>query len=337
MQRRLPVYLLLDCSESMAGAPLEAVEIGVISMLTALRRNPYAMETVYLSIITFDAKARQLVPLTEVPAISQPNLAIRPGTCLGAALNLLHDCIQREVIKTTAEQKGDFRPLVFILTDGQPTDQWLEAAQRLKNTSPSLANIYAVGCGDEVDFTTLNRIADVCIHMRGLSPDSFANFFVWLSASVQSMSVTPDEKVNLEKIPLSDGLELIDPARPPAFSSDSQRLYFHVRCRKTRDHYLMRYRFEPEAECYLAQDAVPLPPDFFTDGTLKSPAVSSDLLYGSVDCPHCGGSSWGQCGFCRHLFCLEENFNEPHLVCPVCESKLSMGNGGSFGVEGSMG
>lgn len=66
--RRLPVYLLLDCSGSMFGEPIEAVKNGVQVLVSTLRQDPYALETAYLSIITFDSDARQTTPLTELAA-----------------------------------------------------------------------------------------------------------------------------------------------------------------------------------------------------------------------------------------------------------------------------
>ncbi|MDR1921270.1 MAG: VWA domain-containing protein [Candidatus Adiutrix sp.] len=336
MLRRLPVYLLLDCSESMAGPPLEAVENGVATMLAALKRNPHALETVFMSVITFDAKARQEFPLTEIAAMAPPRLSIRPGTAMGAALKLLAAAIKREVVKTTEKQKGDYRPLVFIITDGRPTDEWREAARRLRESRPALASIYAIGCGDDVDFAVLKEAADVSIHMSALSTDSFAKLFVWLSASVQSMSVSAADKISLEKIPLGEGLALVEAgaAPPPAARP---RLYFHARCRKTRRHYLMIYKYEPAGEVYMAQAGHALPDDFFAEGTLAAPDVSSDLLYGETVCPHCGAAAWAQCGFCRHLFCLPEDFDEPALVCPVCETRLTRGRGDAFDVSGSAG
>ena len=72
--RRLPVYLLLDTSGSMFGEPIEAVKNGVQMLLSTLRSDPYALETAYLSIITFDSKAEQIVPLTEISSFQLPRI-----------------------------------------------------------------------------------------------------------------------------------------------------------------------------------------------------------------------------------------------------------------------
>ena len=52
MARRLPVYLLIDTSGSMKGEPIESVKVGIETMLSTLRNDPYALETVNISIIT---------------------------------------------------------------------------------------------------------------------------------------------------------------------------------------------------------------------------------------------------------------------------------------------
>jgi uncharacterized protein YegL len=57
--RRLPVYLLIDTSGSMKGEPIESVKVGIESMLATLRQDPYALETVHISIITFDKMLRR--------------------------------------------------------------------------------------------------------------------------------------------------------------------------------------------------------------------------------------------------------------------------------------
>ena len=55
--RRLPVYLVLDVSGSMSGEPIEAVRMGLKQLLSDLQDNPQALETVWLSVITFGSSA----------------------------------------------------------------------------------------------------------------------------------------------------------------------------------------------------------------------------------------------------------------------------------------
>ena len=96
--RRLPVYLLIDISESMAGPAIEAVQRGVNMLVNELRGNPLALESAYLSIITFAKQARQDVALTELLQVNVPKFSVRTGTSLGAALRLLRKCLAREVV-----------------------------------------------------------------------------------------------------------------------------------------------------------------------------------------------------------------------------------------------
>ena len=130
--RRLPVYLLLDTSGSMYGEPIEAVKNGVQTLISTLRSDPYALETAYISIITFNTTAQQVSPLTELAAFQQPGIDAGGCTALGGALELLSQKIDSEVTKTTAEVKGDWRPLVFIMTDGEPTDSIIKGLEEFK-------------------------------------------------------------------------------------------------------------------------------------------------------------------------------------------------------------
>jgi hypothetical protein len=61
--RRLPVYLLVDTSGSMAGDPIKQVISQLRVMIEGLRNNPYALETAHLCLITFGSTAKVEVPL----------------------------------------------------------------------------------------------------------------------------------------------------------------------------------------------------------------------------------------------------------------------------------
>jgi DNA-directed RNA polymerase subunit RPC12/RpoP len=155
---------------------------------------------------------------------------------------------------------------------------------------------------------------------------------------VQSQSASPDGGVSLEKVPLEKGMELIDKERPPRFEGTDKTLYFHVTCLNTRKPWLMRYNRLPGQNGWMARDAVKLPDDFFGDGAMKAPPVDSDLLGGVVRCPYCEAAGWGKCGFCGHLFCVDPASGLKEVVCPVCESHLTMAEDDDpFSVDGSRG
>src|ERR1700730_13378511 len=132
--RRLPVYLLLDCSESMAGEAIQAVKDGLSRLILELRGNPMALETAALSVITFASTARQVVPLTDLLQFNPPTLKMGSGTAMGAALTLWLQCLDKELVKTTETTKGDYKPLCFLMTDGEPTDDWEAAADKVRST-----------------------------------------------------------------------------------------------------------------------------------------------------------------------------------------------------------
>lgn len=191
--RRLPVYILADCSGSMQGAPIESVNAGIAELHRNLLGNPQAVENAYLSVITFDTSARQVAPLTEVLKFQPPTLQAAGLTAMGDALKVLCDCLVNEVKKSTPEQKGDWRPLVFLFTDGSPTDDISSFSQQLKDAKPAPANIIALACGTEGDPQALKQITNTVMVMRDMGSEAFAQYFKWVSSTVTTASTKIDQ------------------------------------------------------------------------------------------------------------------------------------------------
>nr|SPS05732.1 putative tellurium resistance protein (TerY-like) [Candidatus Nitrotoga fabula] len=201
--RRLPVYLLLDTSGSMSGEPIEASKNGLQVLVSTLRQDPYALETASLSVITFDSTAKQVCPLTELATFQSPNLTASGSTALGEALDLLAQKISSEVTTTTAEVKGDWKPLIFIMTDGEPTDDWQKGLQALKKVKAGA--IIACAAGPSANTSVLKQITEIVVQLDTADSATIKAFFKWVSASVSTGSQKVDsgqkEVMGLDDLP----------------------------------------------------------------------------------------------------------------------------------------
>lgn len=209
--RRLPVYLVLDVSGSMAGEPIEALRMGIRGLLSDLQSDPQAMETVWMSVITFESNAQQVIPLTEIGSFVEPNLSATGGTNFGDGLELLLSCVQSEVRKTTATQKGDWKPLVFIMTDGCPTGEWEAAADKVK--AARLGNVIGCAAGPGADESVLKRVTETVLRLENTSAGTLGAFLNWVSASISatstSVSAQGDAPVNIPPPPADQGIVII--------------------------------------------------------------------------------------------------------------------------------
>jgi len=204
---RLPVYLLLGTSGSMTGDPIEAVKSGLQMLIASLRQDPYALETAYISVITFSSDAKQIVPLTELSQFQAPNIEAAGTTAMGESLALLADCVQREVKKGTADQKGDWKPVVFMLSDGSPTDDLEKGIVALRTIRTGA--FVCCAAGQSADTTALKKISEIVVNLDTADSTSIKSFFKWVSSSISVSS----QKVEQGKKEVA-GLEDLPPPPP---------------------------------------------------------------------------------------------------------------------------
>ena len=210
MARRLPVYILIDTSGSMRGEPIESVKVGLADMVASLRLDPYALETACISIITYDKDVKQLLPLTELENLQLPEIECPESgpTHTGAALNALCDCYDREVNMGSSEQKGDWMPLLFVLTDGKPSDLKVYEDAILRVKKHLFTNIVACAAGPKAQTEPLKKLTDNVFTLDTMDSSTFKKFFEWVTINVQqggrTMGVTettelaaPPREINL--------------------------------------------------------------------------------------------------------------------------------------------
>jgi len=349
--RRLPIFFVLDVSESMVGEPLHRMEQGIEKIVTTLRQDPHSLETVYISLIAFAGKAKAITPLIDLVSFYPPKIPIGGGTSLAQALDVLMEEIDTKVVKTTYEERGDWEPVVFLITDGKPTDSPEKSVQRWKSDYAAHASMVAITLGTNADMQILGQLTENILALENASEEEFREFIDWVSASVkaQSQKVEIEGKsggVSLQKA--SDaGLLVVD--NVAAFSaSDPDYVILTGKCSKTQNPYLIKYaRVRSEGmENFIKTERFGLEGAFALDASYfewsseqqQQESVNTSLLDGVPPCPCCGNPTAFALCECGNLLCLGET---GLATCPWCNKSLqfdiSEGSGASANFNVSRG
>lgn len=345
--RRLPVYFLVDVSESMVGDPIQQVQDGMRMVVQELRTDPYALETAFVSVIVFAGKAKCISPLTELYKFYPPIFPIGGGTSLGTALEFLMDDMEKNIVKTTAEQKGDWKPIIFLLTDGVPTDDPTAAFAKWNARCRRKANIIAISIGDNTDTQLLGQISDNVLRLNKTDEFSFKAFFKWVTASIKATSVSVsdmgDDSVQLAP---ANGinLEKVDTTKPCIV--DENFVVLIGKCSNTKQPYLIKYARHTKAfngledlnintTDYKLVGAYKIDEEAYDSLSNKNSnrSINTMLLSGIPTCPCCGNQYGVVVCECGNIMCADGKT----ASCPWCGLEGYLGEGEEGGMDISRG
>jgi uncharacterized protein YegL len=195
----------------MRGEPLESVKTGIAAMLGVLRQDPHALESLHLSIITFDRDVKVLLPLSGLQSLQMPEITCPDSgpTHLGAALEVLCARVAAEVVKTAGEQDGDWRPMLFIMTDGTPSDVQLYKEMIPLVRSQGFSSIIACAAGPKARKEDLLPLADHVVALETMDGNGFVSFFQWVSASAAAGNVSAGASGELQLPPPPPEVNLV--------------------------------------------------------------------------------------------------------------------------------
>jgi uncharacterized protein YegL len=182
---RCPCVLLLDTSGSMQGEPIDQLNAGIATFKNELMQDSLAVKRVEVAIITFGPVQVQ-TRFTTADNFHPPHLHVTGDTPMGAAIS--------EALRLIEERKRDYqlagqtyyRPWIFMITDGGPTDEWQRAAQELRVAHDQKKVAFFSVAVQGADLDRLSQISPrKPLQLKGLM---FRELFAWLSNSLGAVS-----------------------------------------------------------------------------------------------------------------------------------------------------
>jgi uncharacterized protein YegL len=182
---RCACLLLLDTSGSMGGTPIRELNDGLLAFKEELSHDSLAMKRVEIAVVTF-GPVKVESNFQTVDSWEPPRLTASGDTPMGAAIVTGLEMLRQRKDQYRANAIEVFRPWVFLMTDGGPTDAWHQAAELVKVGEESKGFAF-FGVG--VENANMEILSKICLRtpvkLAGLK---FKDMFAWLSSSLSNVS-----------------------------------------------------------------------------------------------------------------------------------------------------
>jgi uncharacterized protein YegL len=187
---RCPCVLVLDTSGSMNGNPILHLKTGLEQYKDELLGDSLARKRVEIALITFGESVETIQHFTTADSLILPALVPRGSTPMGEALLQAVKLVEARKLEYKAAGITYYRPWIFLITDGAPTDQpgiWANAIKELRSGMEKKSYLlFAVG----VAGADMKKLAELPAlnGPQSLDGTRFRDLFLWLSQSQKSVS-----------------------------------------------------------------------------------------------------------------------------------------------------